>query len=532
MKKHPGIFIILTTIGLTLCSLAQEEKTAKPDDLPLNFKLHDLPEIVQVGKGYCVPAAGAWIAKYHGIKTDQQQMAELSSQASMDDYGTNPMDMARAMENFGFRYHQIENKHTPGNVDEFIKKTLPRFKEALVHEGPMYITWAGDNFGGSGGGHALVVIGYSDTRKEMYFYNPWGVEYSAPYREVEKYTRSAIAFTPPKPLGDKIIDCTALIETLQQLLPSNAQNVIELKEALNNSSIAFELTECNRMDLMDDAKKTERLARRESRIFIDLAMERVPAILIPQTDNEGVTDYLFIRKSPKSKRKLLVQRIGSHGWEAPELSNSRLLIRDWTTPVVNAKGGTQWLLPLFEFSGTNKAPRPKLTAQQDSGDQDGSSETRLGSGDETRLGYGPTVFGQDAALEHSAGNPKYVGEGVFYGKCRNPGSQVKVNGKEVADYIYAPAPSKVAYAIPSWAETFSAWGVAPSGNFSGRWRYMINIDGKQVYCSKPLREYGFKTVSIHIEIPQGAKQLELLVESTRRNYPYAGPSIWALPEFR
>ncbi len=329
-------------------SAAQEDKPAKPDELPLNFKLRDLPSVSQEGS-YCVPASGAWIAKYHGIDTDQWEIAKLSSQNSMDNSGTNPLDMARAMENFGFRYRLITNKHTPGDVDDFMAETLPQFKEALVNEGPMYISFLPGIFGDQG--HGLVVIGYSDTRHEMYFYNPWGREYSAPYREVEKYTRSAIAFTPPELLDVEVFDCTSLIETLKQIVPNNAHNVIELRQILANSNVAFDFIECNRRDLMNDAKKTERLANRESRKFIDLAMERAPAILIPQTNDEGVTEYMFIRKSSESKRKLLVQRIGSRGWGEPELSSSRLLIRYWTTPV-DVNGGKQWLLPLFEFSGT------------------------------------------------------------------------------------------------------------------------------------------------------------------------------------
>ena len=173
------------------------------------------------------------------------------------------------------------------------------------------------------------------------------------YKEVEQYTRRAIAFAPPKLLGDEIADCTSLIESLKQVLPNNAQNVLECRKTLEASSAFFEFVECNRKDAMNDAQLTERLARRESRKFIDLAMERVPAILIPQTDDEGVTEYMFIRKSPESKEKLLVQRIGSRGWGAPELSNSELLTRYWTTPM-DINGERQWLLPLFEFSGTLK----------------------------------------------------------------------------------------------------------------------------------------------------------------------------------
>ena len=334
----------------------QEEKTEESDELPSNFKFRDLPEVVQEGS-YCVPACGAWIAKFHDIKTDQQEIAKLSSQGSMDNSGTNPLDMARALENFGFRYRPIINQHTAGDVDGFIAKTLPLFKEALVREGPMYISFKPGMFGANG--HGCVVIGYSDTRNEMYFYNPWGQEFSQPYREVEKYTRNVIAFTPPKAMKDEAVDYAVLTKALRQAIPNNAHDIMRLEAALHICGVSCKFVECNRRDLMDDEKKTERLALRESQKFIDLAMERVPAILIPQTDDEGITCYLFARKSPESKNKLLVQRINSQGWGDPELSSSKQLIRSWTTPV-DANGKTLWMLPMFEFSGTVTPPKFQL----------------------------------------------------------------------------------------------------------------------------------------------------------------------------
>ena len=352
-KFSPGDMLYFPDTAASLSakkdrSVAQPEEPAKPNELPSAFKLGDLPEVVQEGS-YCVPACGTVIAKFHGIETDQWEIAKLSSQNSMDNSGTYPIDMARALENFGFRFHWIDYKHESGNVDDFMDKTLPQFKEALVHGGPMYISIR-EIFGGS---HGCVVIGYNDTRKKMYFYNPWGEEFPMSYKEVEQYTSRAIAFIPPKLLGDEIADCTSLIETLKQILPNNAQHVRELSSNLEASGISFQFVECNRSDAVNDADLTERLATREGQKFIDLALERVPAILIPQTD-DGVTDYMFIRKSPASKDKLLVQRVGSRGWGTPELIKPRKLMRYWTT-AADVNGKKQWLLPLLEFSGTLKA---------------------------------------------------------------------------------------------------------------------------------------------------------------------------------
>lgn len=326
----------------------EEEKSAELNELPPSFKLSGLAQVVQEGS-YCCPASGAVIAKFHGIETDQWEIAKLSSQGSMDNSGTNPADMARALENFGIVFHSIEYKNALGNTDDFVEKTLPQFKKALVHNGPMYISIR-EVFGEN---HGCVVIGYSDKREKMYFYNPWGDEFNLSYKAVAKYSYRAIAFTPPKLMGDKTIDCTSLIETLKKAVPDNARNVIELRRIMEDSVASFEFIECNRIDVMNDASKTERLATREGQKLIDLALERVPAILIPQTE-DGVTDYMFISKSPESKNKLLVQRIGSRGWGTPELIKPRELMRYWTT-AVDVNGRKQWLLPLFEFSGTIKA---------------------------------------------------------------------------------------------------------------------------------------------------------------------------------
>lgn len=335
----------LVSLKAKRTAAVKKNTPAESSELPLTFKLRNLDQVVQEGS-YCVPASGEVIAKFHDIETDQWEIAKLSSQDSMDNSGTYPIDMARALENFGIRYHRIDYKHKRDDVDGFIKKTLPQFKKALVNDGPVYISIR-EIFGGN---HGCIVIGYNDKSEKMYFYNPWGDEFNLSYKEAAKYSYDAFAFTPPKLLEDTIVDCTALIETLKQAVPNNSNNVKKLSHTLNAFNVSFELIECNRMDIMNDASKTERLARSNGQKLIDLTLERVPAIVIPQTNDEGIIDYIFITKAQESKKKLLVQRIGSGGWGTPEISSSRILIRDWTTPV-DVNGKKQWRLPLFEFSG-------------------------------------------------------------------------------------------------------------------------------------------------------------------------------------
>ncbi len=68
---------------------------------------------------------------------------------------------------------------------------------------------------------------------------------------------------------------------------------------------------------------------------------------------------------------------------------------------------------------------------------------------------------------------------------------VYLKGKPCEEYLFAHAPSRVVYDIPQGITSFSAWGVRPSGksNIVGSWIYIVKIDGKEVFKSKPLLEY-------------------------------------------
>ncbi|HKK18837.1 MAG TPA: papain-like cysteine protease family protein, partial [Opitutales bacterium] len=144
-------------------------RSEKPERKPLpeKFELKDVPMVRQKGN-FCVPASAAMIAGFHGIDTDQDQIAFLSSAGSFNNQGTNPRDMFLAMKKLGFDGKALYWRK-PG---DFHKSVLPAIRRALVDEGPIYISFKAGVFGASG--HGCIIIGYHDRKEELIFHNPWG----------------------------------------------------------------------------------------------------------------------------------------------------------------------------------------------------------------------------------------------------------------------------------------------------------------------------------------------------------------------
>ncbi|MDX2081098.1 MAG: NPCBM/NEW2 domain-containing protein [Terrimicrobiaceae bacterium] len=110
--------------------------------------------------------------------------------------------------------------------------------------------------------------------------------------------------------------------------------------------------------------------------------------------------------------------------------------------------------------------------------------------------------------------------------------KVTVQGKETEDYLFAHASSRVKYDIPAGVSRFEAWGVRTNGdeNVFGSWFYIVKIDGKEVFRSKPLVDYETYEIPISVEIPAGSKELELVIDNMTNGF--ADHSIWALPKFK
>jgi hypothetical protein len=110
--------------------------------------------------------------------------------------------------------------------------------------------------------------------------------------------------------------------------------------------------------------------------------------------------------------------------------------------------------------------------------------------------------------------------------------QVLLHGQPCKDYLFAHAPSRILYDIPAGATSFSAWGIRTEGdsNVVGTWIYIVKIDGKEVYRSKPLVDYPTLEVQIQVPIPAGSKEIELIVDPMKN--AFADHSIWAVPTFK
>ena len=78
---------------------------------------------------------------------------------------------------------------------------------------------------------------------------------------------------------------------------------------------------------------------------------------------------------------------------------------------------------------------------------------------------------------------------------------------------------------------FTAVGTLARGNpkVGGTWKYIVEVDGKQVYTSKPLKDYNQMEVKISVKLPRNARELTLKVDSLENTI--ADWSVWANPKF-
>ncbi len=199
--------------------------------LPESFKLKKVPMVTQKGN-FCVPASAAMIAGFHGIKTDQDQIAQLSSEASISNEGTYPSDMSLAMGKLGFDGRTLQWE----NEAEFNTDALPAIRRALVETGPVYISFRPGVFGGMG--HGCVIIGYDDRRHEMSFYNPWGNQFKKDYIDVAAHGYGVVLFDPPRPAP---IASDTFLTQIQQHVPRFDGDFLTLANRLSLAGHQFDI---------------------------------------------------------------------------------------------------------------------------------------------------------------------------------------------------------------------------------------------------------------------------------------------------
>ncbi|MDQ8194220.1 papain-like cysteine protease family protein [Coraliomargarita sp. SDUM461004] len=302
--------------------------------------------IVQKGN-YCVPASAAMIARFHGIDTDQDQVAKLSSEMSASNQGTYPSDMLLAMEKLGFSGHTL---HWTNEV-EFTQTVLPKIRQALSQTGPIYISFRPNVFGPMG--HGCVIVGYDDRKQELSLHNPWGNEFEQSYDQIaiDAYGIVVIAAPAAAPVATD-----AFISALKYSIPKFEGNFWQLSQRLEHKQLPHELVWCSRRDARGDQRFARDTARDDGRMILELAFERNPAVLIPYS-NKGVTEaYLFVTRPPEGGARFQVNRIDRHGWQNAELMTLGKLTRNWVTAFQTTDSNEKiWELPMIELH-----PQPSL----------------------------------------------------------------------------------------------------------------------------------------------------------------------------
>lgn len=289
----------------------------------------------------CVTASAAMIAEFHGVKTDQNQLAVLSSEMSANNQGTYPSEMLLAMQKLGF----FGDAFYWDERGVFMDDILPLIREALFEIGPIYISFRPNVFGIEG--HGCVVVGYDDRKKELHFYNPWGNEFEKEYELVAAEANGIVLI---EPANIKPVATETYIEKIRSIIPVFCGDFIDLSTELKRLGQAHELVWCSRRDSRSDKRFAQDTARDDGRMILELAFERNPAVLIPYSQ-EGVTErYLLVTRPPAGGARYLVYHISRNGWSKPKLQTLGNLTRYWVT-AFNAKESTYnlWELPMIEL---------------------------------------------------------------------------------------------------------------------------------------------------------------------------------------
>ncbi|MFW5874094.1 MAG: papain-like cysteine protease family protein [Verrucomicrobiota bacterium] len=323
---------------------AQSPDPAGPEKereaLPEKLTLRDVPMVRQHGN-FCVPASAAMIAGFHNVKTDQDEVAQLSSESSISNQGTNPHDMLLAMNKLGFRGEALYWEDTK----EFHGSALPAIRRALVETGPVYISFKSGVFGSMG--HGCVITGFNHRREEMYFHNPWGTTFEKEYEEIAEQGRGVVFIDPPMAAP---VATHEWIERIRGALPAFPGSLELLHQRLKAADVDFELVWCSRTDARADKHFAKNTALREGRKILELAFERNPAVLIPYSPDGVVAKYFFVTRPPEGGARFLIREITESGWTEPELKTLGRLTREWATRVdVPRNSEDVWELPMFEL---------------------------------------------------------------------------------------------------------------------------------------------------------------------------------------
>jgi len=320
------------------------EKSARPKsaqvELPERLELKDVPMVEQKGN-FCVPASATMVAGYHGIETDQDEVARLSSEMSASNEGTYPSDMLLAMNKLGFEGRPLYWKTS----EEFFTSILPAIRQQLFEAGPIYISFKPGVFGSMG--HGCVIVGYDDRKQELLFHNPWGNTFESEYVKVAGQAHGIVLIDPPLAAP---IASPELIDTIKKLIPRFEGDFIRLAKRLDQSDQGYKLVWCSRRDARGDRRFAEDTARDDGRKILELAFERNPAVIIPYSPSGTTEKYYFVTRPPEGGARFLVRAIDAQGWQEAELYTLGSLTRNWATEIEVSKTGEKiWELPMIEL---------------------------------------------------------------------------------------------------------------------------------------------------------------------------------------
>ena len=125
-----------------------------------------------------------------------------------------------------------------------------------------------------------------------------------------------------------------------------------------------------------------------------------------------------------------------------------------------------------------------------------------------------------------------VGDGTFASRNRdNPAPEsvdkIKVGDLICEEYLFAHAHSEIRYRIPDFARFFSGVGTGKGG---GSYKFVVKVDGEVLFESEQRHDYKDALVPMIVEIPEGAKIIELVVNGFESIN--GDNSVWANPMFR
>lgn len=311
---------------------------------PQRFELKNVPMIKQE-TNYCVPASATMIARFHGIRTTQHQLAHLSSSASRQHKGTWSGDMANAMESLGF-FSQTRLWADLGEKADFKRfetDIMPFIRASLRQDGPLYVSFKPGVYGNRG--HGCVIVGYNDHGQgEIYIHNPAGKRETYYFQDFSRKAHEVVRFHWQPPVSG---DAVALENQIMAALHRPPVDLTDAMKLLRAAGLKPALRLHGRRDRRDDRFETERWALAQGHRVVESTLAHHPVCLIPVGRDGRIVGWYLIRRE-REDPKPIVRPFGIQGWGEPGRPSLDSLFKTWSTPV-NVPGEVAWDMPIIEL---------------------------------------------------------------------------------------------------------------------------------------------------------------------------------------